>query len=164
VSTLSHVDANEHAQPLHSVSVAGVILDDTDENVLLIQRRDNLRWEPPGGVLELNETVEAGLLREIYEETGVQVDVHQLTGVYKNMSRGIVALVYRCSTRGEPATSTPEAVMVRWQPLARIDELLVPAFAVRVYDASNCVGARTRAHDGIQLITSPADKSESSGC
>jgi 8-oxo-dGTP diphosphatase len=34
----------------HSVSVAGVITDDHDRT-LLIQRRDNRHWEPPGGGL-----------------------------------------------------------------------------------------------------------------
>ena len=36
----------------HSVSVAGVIIDD-QHRALLIRRRDNQHWEPPGGVLEL---------------------------------------------------------------------------------------------------------------
>ena len=47
--------------PRHSVSVAAAIFDDSGENVLLIKRRDNGRWEPPGGVLELDETIEDGL-------------------------------------------------------------------------------------------------------
>jgi 8-oxo-dGTP pyrophosphatase MutT (NUDIX family) len=53
----------------HSVSVAGVITDD-DGRALLIRRRDTLHWEPPGGVLELDESIEAGLRREVREETG----------------------------------------------------------------------------------------------
>jgi ADP-ribose pyrophosphatase YjhB (NUDIX family) len=43
--------------PRHSVSVAAVITDDHDR-ALLIQRRDNQHWKPPGGVLELGETIE----------------------------------------------------------------------------------------------------------
>ena len=39
--------------PRHSVSVAAVITDDHGR-ALLIQRRDNHTWEPPGGVLELS--------------------------------------------------------------------------------------------------------------
>ena len=67
-------------------AVAGVVLNDAG-HVLLIQRRDNGRWEAPGGVLELGETFEAGVRREIAEETGVHVGVEQLTGVYKNKPR-----------------------------------------------------------------------------
>jgi 8-oxo-dGTP diphosphatase len=79
----------------HSVSVAGVIVDDHDR-ALLIQRRDTQRWEPPGGVLEPGETIHDGLRREVREETGLDIEPITLTGVYKNMVRAIVALVFRC--------------------------------------------------------------------
>src|SRR6476620_2635567 len=88
--------------PLHSVSVAAAIFDDSGENVLLVRRRDNGNWEPPGGVLELNETIEDGLRREVREETGAEIEVEQLTGVYKNMRRGIVAMVFRARLLTEP--------------------------------------------------------------
>lgn len=150
--------ANHHELPRHSVSVAGVILDDDEQNVLLIQRRDNGHWEPPGGVLELNETIEDGLRREVREETGLDVEVSGLTGVYKNMSRSVVALVYRCHTRDEPAAATPEAVAIRWQPLTAIDHLMTPANAVRIHDASNHTEVQTRAHDGTALIHPDSEK------
>ena len=66
----------------HSVSVAGVVIDE-DGRVLVIERRDNGHWESPGGILELGETFEEGVRREVLEETGVQVSVGALTGVYK---------------------------------------------------------------------------------
>src|SRR5699024_9617200 len=75
--------------PKHSVSVAGIVIDSA-ERVLVIRRRDNGHWEMPGGVLELSEQFEDGVRREVAEETGMVVHVDQLTGVYKNMSRGIV--------------------------------------------------------------------------
>lgn len=76
--------------PLHSVSVAGAVIRD-DGRFLAIRRRDNGTWELPGGVLELDETPEDGVVREVREETGILVKVDRLTGVYKNMARGIVA-------------------------------------------------------------------------
>src|SRR5215470_17338705 len=91
----------------HSVSVAGVIVDD-DDRALLIQRRDNHRWEPPGGVLEPGETIHDGLRREVREETGLNVEPIALTGVYKNMSRAIVALVFRCKITGGDLATTDE--------------------------------------------------------
>src|SRR5262249_55831694 len=56
--------------------------------------------EPPGGVLELDETIEDGLRREAREETGLEVEPIALTGVYKNMTRGIVAPVFRWKITG----------------------------------------------------------------
>lgn len=136
--------------PTHSVSVAGVVTDD-DGRVLVIQRRDNGHWEHPGGVLELGETFEQGVQREVYEETGVQVTVDRLTGVYKNMSRGIVALVYRCSIKAGHPRTTKETTAVRWVVRDQIDELMSPAFAARVHDAFHTTAA-SRAHDGVDLI------------
>ena len=134
----------------HSVSVAGVVIDE-DGRVLVIERRDNGHWESPGGILELGETFEEGVRREVLEETGVQVSVGALTGVYKNMSRGIVALVYRCSiVAGHPRTSD-EAISVRWVGRDQIDNLMSPAYAVRVHDAF-ATTTSSRAHDGDNVI------------
>src|SRR5674476_315606 len=109
--------------PSHSVSVAGVVID-ADGRVLVIQRRDNGQWEAPGGILELDETLEQGVQREVKEETGIQVTVNGLTGVYKNMNRGIVALVYRCSiAAGQPRLSS-ETTSVRWVDRNQINVLM----------------------------------------
>ena len=146
------MEARPQHTPQHSVSVAGIILDATASHVLLIQRRDNGRWEPPGGVLELDETIEDGLRREIKEETGVEVAVGQLSGVYKNMSRGIVNLVFRCSTLDDPASSTPEARAVRWFRVSDVERLMDPAYSVRVLDAAMSETVRIRAHDGSRVV------------
>jgi 8-oxo-dGTP diphosphatase len=137
--------------PRHSVSVAGIVVDD-EGRVLAIRRRDNDHWEAPGGVLELNESFEDGVCREILEETGVTVKVERLTGVYKNMSRGVVALVFRCRPlRGQPRP-TDEAGEVRWITRDEAASLMSPAFAVRVLDAFE-ESAAVRVHDGVNLLT-----------
>ena len=133
----------------HSVSVAGIVIDDQDR-VLVIRRRDNNHWEPPGGILELHETFEQGVRREVLEETGVTVTVDRLTGVYKNLNRGIVALVFRCHAESQPRAATAEATEVRWMHRDEITEAMDPAYAVRVLDAFD-PNPQTRAHDGIDL-------------
>lgn len=138
--------------PLHSVSVAAVIFNDAHDQVLLIRRHDNGHWEPPGGVLELGETITDGLKREVREETGCDIEVEALTGAYKNMSRHIVALVFRSRATSQPAHRTDEADAVAWQPLDDVESLLAPAFAIRIYDAIGAT-ARVRAHNGVQLLT-----------
>ncbi len=59
-------------KPQHSVSVAAVIVNDAGQ-ILMTQRRDNGHWEPPGGVLELKESILDGLRREVFEKTGLDV-------------------------------------------------------------------------------------------
>ena len=135
--------------PKHSVSVAGIVVDDQDR-VLVIRRRDNNHWEPPGGVLELDETFEEGVRREVLEETGVHITVDRLTGVYKNLNRGIVALVFRCHANNQPRSTTAEATEVRWMTRDEIKDMMDPAYAVRVLDAFES-NPQTRAHDGVEL-------------
>ena len=139
--------------PRHSVSVAAAIFDDSGENVLLIKRRDNGRWEPPGGVLELDETIEEGLRREVREETGAEIGVGPLTGVYKNMERGIVALVFRCKLKSGTSAETAEATAVRWVQRTNLETVMPEAYAVRIRDASN-IGATVgiHAHDGSKIL------------
>jgi 8-oxo-dGTP diphosphatase len=137
--------------PRHSVSVAAAIIDDHGR-FLAIRRADNGRWEPPGGVLELDESIEAGLIREVAEETGLTVEPIALTGVYKNMQRGIVALVFRCeitSRDGEPPPG--EVAEIAWlapEQLSRMSQ----AYRVRLLDALDSGSPHVRAHDGAQLL------------
>src|SRR5271170_2095343 len=118
----------------HSVSVTGVITDDHGR-ALLIQRRDNHRWEPPGGVLELGESIDDGLRREVREETGLDIEPVALSGVYKNMNRGIIALVFRCKITGGQLTTNNEVTAFRWADETAICQLTTEAYAVRFLDA-----------------------------
>ncbi len=136
--------------PKHSVSVAGIVVR-ADGRILVIQRSDNAHWEPPGGVLELGETFEDGVRREVAEETGVTVDVERLTGAYKNLPRGIVALVFRCRPVGGDPTPTDESRSVAWLTPDEVRDQMHPAYAVRVLDALGDQPA-SRAHDGVQLV------------
>jgi 8-oxo-dGTP diphosphatase len=139
-------------KPRHSVSVAAVITDD-DDRVLLIQRADNGNWESPGGILELNETIEDGLRREVREETGLHVESQQLTGVYKNLTRGVVALVFRCKITGGELATTDEAVAFHWASKADVSALARQVHAVRILDALSADPTpAVRAHDGTRLV------------
>jgi ADP-ribose pyrophosphatase YjhB (NUDIX family) len=136
----------------HSVSVSGIIIDDHGR-ALLIQRRDNHHWEPPGGVLELAESIEDGLRREVREETGLCVEPGTLSGVYKNMSRGIVALVFRCKATGGQLTTNDEVTAFRWADEDTIRQLTSEAYAVRLLDGlRNGTSPAIRSHDGTHLL------------
>jgi 8-oxo-dGTP diphosphatase len=135
----------------HSVSVAAAIVQ--DERVLLVQRADNGHWEPPGGVLELDESIEAGLAREVAEETGLSIEVETLSGVYKNIARGIVALVFRCHVATGSLITNDEVSAFRWASDDQLDAFMDPAYVVRARDALRYKGIPAiRTHDGVTLV------------
>jgi 8-oxo-dGTP pyrophosphatase MutT (NUDIX family) len=135
------------------VSVAGVIVDDRGR-ALLVQRRDNGHWEPPGGVLESGETIPDALQREVLEETGIKIALPAtLTGVYKNMTRLIIAMVFRCEAIDGDLTTGDETRALRWATRDEVADLVDEAYAIRVLDALDAVSPpAVRAHDGVKLI------------
>ena len=139
------------ATPRHSVSVAAAVIDQAGR-LLAVRRRDNGHWEPPGGVLELDETIHAGLLREVREETGLDVEPEALTGVYKNMRRGIIALVFRCRIVGGEPHATKEVQEVAWLTPDEVRARMDQAYATRLLDALKPGPAAIRAHGGLSLL------------
>ncbi|MDY0810493.1 NUDIX hydrolase [Kitasatospora purpeofusca] len=149
---MSNSAGHSRSTPLHSVSVAGVVVRE-DGRVLAIRRADNGTWEPPGGVLEVTEAVEDGVRREVFEETGIKVGVERLTGVYKNVSRGIVALVFRCRPESGSERLSEESTAVAWLTPAEVSDYMAEVYAVRVLDAlRDSAAPATRSHDGRQLL------------
>ncbi|MEV5770266.1 NUDIX hydrolase [Streptomyces antimycoticus] len=135
------------------MSVAGVIVDDAGR-ALLIKRRDNGKWEPPGGVLEREETIADALQREVLEETGIKIALPAtLTGVYKNMTGLIVSMVFRCEAIDGAPTTGAETRALCWATRDEVTELADEAYAIRVLDAlDNTSPPAIRAHDGVRLI------------
>ena len=61
---------------------ATVLLFKCDGRILLLKRADNQSWGPPGGALELGETVEQAARREALEEAGLEIEDLTLFGVF----------------------------------------------------------------------------------
>jgi len=139
----------------HSVAVAGVVVRE-DGKVLVIRRRDNGQYQAPGGILERDERIEDGVAREILEETGLRVAPEWLSGIYKNMGLGVVALVFRARLLGGTPATTDEAAEVLWMDRDQVAERMTEAFAIRVIDALDGPWPHLRYHDGIGLLPDPA--------
>ncbi|RSS44520.1 NUDIX domain-containing protein [Streptomyces sp. WAC07061] len=157
---MSNSVPSDRSTPRHSVSVAGVVVRD-DGRLLAIRRADNGTWEPPGGVLELAETPEDGLQREVLEETGIHVEVDRLTGVYKNVTAGVVALVFRCKPSGGTERLSGETTAVQWLTPDEVAERMSEVYAIRLLDALDGTGPHVRSHDGRQLL---ADQPQTTAC
>jgi ADP-ribose pyrophosphatase YjhB (NUDIX family) len=100
-----------------TLGVRGMVLNEVGE-VLLIQHTYVHGWYMPGGGVELGETAEEALGRELVEEAGVKVTGSpRLLGVYTNHARfrGDHVLLYRIDAWEPcPATSRGEILEVGW--------------------------------------------------
>lgn len=86
--------------------------------ILLIERRNPPHgWALPGGFVDVGETVERAAIREALEETGLEVSLEGLLGLYSDPGRDprghTVSAVYLASARGEPEAAD-DAAAVRW--------------------------------------------------
>lgn len=64
------------------LNFAGICIVNQKGEVLLQKRGDKLKWGFPGGALELGESIEECALREVKEETGLDVKIEYMIGVY----------------------------------------------------------------------------------
>jgi 8-oxo-dGTP diphosphatase len=116
------------ARPI--VGVGGVIV--MDEKVVLIKRRFEPlagQWSIPGGSLEVGETLEAGVAREMQEETGLYVDVGPVVDVFDRILLDgdhkvryhFVLIDYLCTPRGgelRAASDVADVALVHPEALA----------------------------------------------
>ena len=111
------------------MAVGAVIID--GERVLLIKRANEPskgEWSLPGGVVEVGESLEAALAREVREETCLDVTVGPVVEVLDRIRRDEVNRVeyhyvivdYLCHPNGGTATCGSDADEVRW---AALDDL-----------------------------------------
>jgi 8-oxo-dGTP diphosphatase len=105
------------------IAAAAIVTRDDDENILLVQRGENPGkglWGLPGGFIEMGETVQDALLREVLEETGYEIETGALVGVwsYFNEVRKLAGIVLIYATRvvGGTMQIASDSVAAEWLP------------------------------------------------
>jgi 8-oxo-dGTP diphosphatase len=123
------------------VGVGGVVI--RDGRVLLIRRGGpplEGEWSLPGGMLELSETLEEGVLRELHEETGMQVRVVGLVEVFERIIRDdndrtkyhFVIADYLCEAVSGEARAASDATAVAWASEEELAQYALTPTATRV--------------------------------
>ena len=88
---------------------SAIIFDSARQMVLLTRRSDNGRWCLPGGGMDPGESAAETCVREVLEETGLDVRVTKLVGVYTSPD---IMVEYADGNRIQPVAFSFEAEVV----------------------------------------------------
>ncbi|WP_161485701.1 NUDIX hydrolase [Gracilibacillus timonensis] len=123
--------------------VSAIIL--SGSNILLVQNNSNdadYTWSLPGGVVELNETLEKALYREVHEETGLHVQNQELAYIHESFIRKYTAhslvTVFRIEVdlKDTPQMNDPdgEIVQVKWVPVRELSHYIKKSHVLRALE------------------------------
>lgn len=127
--------------------VAAVVLDDSGR-VLLVERSDRRQWALPTGTVERAESLTRALVREVKEETGLDIEVRRLTGVYSAPEQQVfsypsgktvhyITCCFRCAVvAGTLAADEDEAVDVGFFEANELPSNILPMQPRWVADAT----------------------------
>lgn len=83
------------------LSSHAVITNEQDEVLLLKANYGEGHWGLPGGALEPGETIHEALVRECLEETGCDIKINYLSGVYYHSAFNSQAFIFRCEVTSD---------------------------------------------------------------
>lgn len=147
--------------PTHIVAVGGIVENEQGHILLVKTKHDG--WVFPGGQVEAGENLIDALCREIKEESGIDVEVSRLIGVYSNTGTykwhdGVtdvptkLMLDYTCTAVGGQLSTSEETSDVRWVAKENVlDMIAAPAIRIR-YQAYLEGGGRT---NYMEYVTKP---------
>ncbi|MFF3558546.1 NUDIX hydrolase [Streptomyces sp. NPDC002574] len=136
-------------------SVTAVALNEAGE-ILLIHRTDNDLWALPGGGIDIGESASAAAVREAKEETGFDVEVAGLIGIYTDPAhvmayddgevRQQFSLCFRARITGGELRTSGESKDVAFVHPSGLDELSIhPSMRMRI---DHGLGSRTEPYIG----------------
>ena len=114
--------------------------------LLLQQRSDGGQWGLPGGSVEIGESVHDAVIREVREETGLEVAVRRLVGVYSDPALQVVRypdgnvwhyvnVCFECTVRSGTLTTCDETLALKYASPGRLPTPMLPNHRIRIRDA-----------------------------
>ena len=118
----------------YNIATFGIIFDEQGR-VLLCHRTDHDLWNLPGGHFEDFESPIDAVKREIKEETGFEVEVSKLIGVYSKVSKNTMVFSFRCKIVSGTPTLNEEADKIEYFEVDKLPANTIPKQVERIHDA-----------------------------
>lgn len=96
--------------PKHFVSAGAVVLN--DEGKILLIKGPRRGWEQPGGQVELGESIEEAVKREVKEESGIDIEVIKFCGIYQSLESNVCATCWLGKAIGGDLQTSSESLDV----------------------------------------------------
>lgn len=104
-------------------SVIGVVFSADRQQVLIVKRRDVPVWVLPGGGVDKEEPPSEAIVREVFEETGLQTEVVRLIAEYTPINRlAYFTQLYECKVSSGEISTSDETCEVRFCPIEQLPE------------------------------------------
>lgn len=84
MTRIEHYNDPNAPRPNRLIPAASAVVADEAGRILLARRTDNDLWTIPGGAMDPGESIAETAVREVKEETGLDVEVVSLVGIYSN--------------------------------------------------------------------------------
>jgi 8-oxo-dGTP diphosphatase len=117
-----------------SVAAYAVVRNERGE-VLLTRRRDGDEWVLPGGTVEHGEPPWDAMVREVREETGLEVEVDRLVGAYAKKREADLVLVFEAPPRGGEVRESDERDAAQFFAPGELPDDLAERDRERIEDA-----------------------------
>jgi len=117
-----------------TIAAFGIIFD-KDNRILLGHRRDYDLWNLPGGTMEIGESPWECVKREIKEETGFEVEIVRLTGIYNKLEKNEVCFSFICKVTGGSFVINEEVDKIEYFDIKNIPKNTSQKQVERINDA-----------------------------
>ncbi|WP_163852727.1 NUDIX hydrolase [Paenibacillus elgii] len=114
------------------------VISDSEGRVLLVKHSyGKNNWDLPGGKAEVKESAQETAKREVLEETGLEVEVGQLTGIYYDPNHDMHHFVFIATNHynKNPEPSSPEILECRYCPIDDLPKPISDFTIKRIQDA-----------------------------
>lgn len=110
------------SDPKHTVTAGAIVMNDQQEILLITGPRRG--WEPPGGRVEVGESIRDAAIRETKEESGIDIEITAFCGIFQDVTDSVCSTLFLGKPIGGVPTTSAESLEVGFFPLSEALELV----------------------------------------